>query len=269
MVLKDYAIRKKNKVNEELRLSVSKSKCFNQCKKQFQFNYLLKFPKKERDYHISGKFCHSTLEWFHNQYIAGSSLPYNTTMADAFKFAWSEYKEKMTPEMKKECWEIINNYLRSITGKKMTALSMEKRFELNIGENVILNGAIDFIKIDDDNVLHVSDYKTTKNKKYLVGDWFQLLTYCYVLYMEDPTITKIRASYILLRHNSEYITKEFVLDDFLVMKEKYIKYAELIRNEKEYAPTTSQLCNYCDYQEHCPKGLSMSREKTVYGEVAW
>ncbi len=256
-------------MTDELRLSVSKTKTFNQCRKQFEFNYILKLPKKERDYHILGKFCHATLEWFHNQYIEGCLLPYNTTMTDAFKFAWSEYKDKMTPEMKKECWEIINNYLRSITGKKMTALSMEKRFELPIGENIILNGAIDKISLDDDNILHVADFKTTKNKKYLVNDWFQLLTYCYVIYTEDPTITKVRASYILLRHNAELITKEFGLDEILSMKDKFISYAEQIRNEKEFAPTTSALCKFCDFQEHCPAGKSMSRDNSMYGEVSW
>ena len=253
----------------DLRLSVSKTKTFAQCKKQFEFNYILKFPKKERDYHVLGTFCHAALEWFHNQYIEGCLLPFNITMGDAFKFAWGQYKTKMTPEMKKEAWEILNNYLRSISGKKMTALAMEKRFELPIGENIILNGAIDKISLDEDNVLHVADFKTTKNKKYLVNDWVQLLTYCYVLWSEDQSLTKIRASYILLRHNSELITKEFELDEILTMKDKYLSFGQQIRDEKDYAPTLTQLCNWCDFQEHCPPGKTMSRDNSMYGEVAW
>src|SRR5277367_5500485 len=109
-------------MTEELRLSVSKTKTFAQCKKQYEFNYILKFPKKDRDYHVFGKFCHRVLEWFHLQYIDGCLLPYNVTMTDAFKVAWSEFKEKMTPEMKKECWEIVNKYLILITKDKKAGL---------------------------------------------------------------------------------------------------------------------------------------------------
>lgn len=261
-------------MSEDFRLSVSKSKSFNQCKKQYQFNYILKFPKKERDYHTTGKFCHAVLEFFHNQYIAGCLLPYNICMADAFKHAWSEYKEKMTPEMKTECWGIINDYLRSITGKKMNVLAMEQRFELNIGNNVILNGAIDKLSLDDDNVLHVADFKTTKNKKYLKNDWAQLLTYCYILAMEDKSLTKIRASYILLRHNAEYITKEFELDEIMVMKDIYLGYAEQIRNEKEFAATPNNLCSFCDFLEFCVPGKEKAGQNPmnntkIYGEVSW
>ena len=259
---------------EELRLSVSKTKTFNQCKKQFEFNYILKFPKKDRDYHTLGKFCHKVLEWFHLQYIDGCLLPYNVTMTDAFKVAWAEFKDKMTPEMKKECWEIVNKYLILITKDKKAGLpanviSAEKRFDFTIGDNVVLNGAIDRIQLDADGILHVADYKTTKNKKYLKDDWFQLLTYAYVLHHEDPSIKKVRGSYVLLRHDFEYITTEFSLKEIMSIEKKFKEYASQIRSEKEYTPTVSALCNWCDFQEHCPQGKSMSRDNSMYGEVSW
>jgi len=259
---------------EELRLSVSKTKCFEQCKKQFEFNYILKFPKKERDYHVLGKFCHGVLEWFHKQYIEGCLLPYNITMTDAFKATWEEYKEKMTPEMKKECWAIVDQYLRLVSsnkrdGKPFNVLAVEKRFELPLAGNIILNGAIDRVQLDDDDVLHVSDYKTTKNKKYLKDDWFQLMTYGMVLLNDQPDLKKIRVSYILLRHNFEYITKEFSAAELKGAEKKFIEYATQIRGAKEYPATTSALCNFCDFQEHCVEGKSMSRDNSMYGEVSW
>jgi RecB family exonuclease len=257
---------------DELRLSVSKTKTFNQCKKQFEFNYVLKMPKKTRDYHVLGSFCHQVLENFHKEYIAGCLLPYHISMTDAFKAAWSQYKDKMTPEMKAESWDIISGYLKSITGKKMDVLAVEKRFEINIGNNVVLNGAIDKIEFSDysdsgEKILHVSDFKTTKNKKYLKDDWTQLLTYAYVMSIEDPTITKVRASYILLRHNSELITKEFSLEDIKPIKEKYLQYAEQIRSETEYAPNPTILCGWCDYLDSCQIGQKQAR--VFSGETTW
>jgi len=261
-------------MTEDLRLSVSKTKTFKQCKKQFEFNYILKLPKKDRDYHIFGKFCHKALEWFHQQYIDGSQESYSTTMTQGFKEAWAEFKDKMTPEMKKECWDILNRYLAIVSKEKQSGLplnviSAEKRFDFAIADNIVLNGAIDRIQVDADNVVHVADYKTTKNKKYLKNDWFQLLTYAYVIITEDPSIEKVRGSYILLRHDFEYVTKEFNKDEILSVKDQYIEYARSINTEKEYEPTPTALCNYCDFLEHCPAGKSKAFNQQVYGEVNW
>lgn len=261
-------------MTEDLRLSVSKTKTFLQCKKQFEFNYILKMPKKDRDYHIFGKFCHRVLEWFHQQYLDGCLLPYNTTMTDAFKVAWEEYKDKMTPEMKKECWEIVDRYLRLITkdkqnGMPASVIKVEKRFDFKLADNLVLNGAIDRIQMDADDVIHVADYKTTKNKKYLKNDWFQLLTYAYVIISEDPSIKKVRASYILLRHDFEYVTKEFSKKEILEVKKLYEDYAAQILAEKEFEPNPTALCNYCDFLQLCPAGKSKAYDQQVYGEVNW
>jgi len=259
-------------MSEDLRLSVSKTKTFNQCKKQYQFNYILKFPKKDRDYHIFGKFCHQVLEDFHQAYITGCLLPYNITMTDCFKKVFAEYRQKMTPTMKKDCWEIINKYLKIVSEAKQNnsitnVLAVEKKFELAVSENVILNGMIDRIQIDADDVVHVADYKTTKNKKYLKNDWFQLLTYAYVIMSEDPSVKKVRASYILLRHDFEYITTEFEADEIMKIKDKYLEYAQQILSEKEFAPTTSMLCAYCDFLNSCDEG--MKKAQVFNGEVSW
>lgn len=260
--------------DEELRLSVSKTKTFLQCKKQYQFNYILKMPKKDREYHTVGKFCHRVLEVFHNYYIEGCLLPYNVAMGDAFKVAWAEYKSKMTPDMKKECWQIIDKYLRIITENKannlpLNVIACEKRFELPLTDNLILNGAIDKIERDADNIIHVGDYKTTKNKKYLKNDWFQLLTYAYVILNEDPSIEKVRASYILMRYDFELITTEFKKKEILSVKDQYVKYAEQMLSEKDFPPTPTALCSYCDFLEHCPAGKSKAFGQAIYGEVNW
>jgi putative RecB family exonuclease len=257
--------------NSILKLSVSKTKCFSGCNKQYYFSYVLKLPKKDRDYHVLGKFCHRVLEWFHQEYIAGCILPYNIAMADAYKVALSEYKDKMTDAMKKECYEIIDQYLQHITKNKFKVLSVEKRFELPINETVILNGAIDRIQIDDDNVLHLADYKTTKNKKYLKDDWFQLLTYAYVMLIEDPSLEKIRASYILMRHNFEYITKEFSKKDILKIKDQYEEYAKIIKDEKLFRPNPTVLCSWCDHLELCDEGKAfVNKSKNIkHGEISW
>jgi RecB family exonuclease len=148
-------------------------------------------------------------------------------------------------------------------------IDVEKRFDFTIADNLVLNGAIDRIQLDADNVIHVADYKTTKYKKYLKNDFFQLLTYAYVIVSEDPTIEKVRASYILLRHDFEYITTEFTKDEIMAVKGKYEEYAKQMLSEKEFTPNPTNLCNYCDYLDKCPAGKSKAFNQNVYGEVTW
>ena len=262
------------KLAEALRVSVSKTKTFLDCKAKYKFQYIEKLPKKDWDHHTFGKFCHKVLEFFHQQYLEGCLLPYNTTMNDAWKVAWAEYKDKMNPEMKKECWDLINKYLKLISTKKGAmpgnVIAVEKKFEFPVTENLILNGAIDRIQLDDDNVIHVCDYKTAKNKKYLKNDFFQLLTYAYVIVTEDPSIKKVRASYMLLRHDFEYMTMEFDLKEIMKVKDKFIDYANQMNSEKEFKPNPTALCNYCDFQQNCPEGKTKAyANQTLYGEVGY
>ncbi len=107
-------------------------------------------------------------------------------MGNAYKNANKEFGASMDADMKKEWWELIDKYLRIIANNKKNnslpnVIACEKNFNFELEENLILNGMIDRIQIDADNVLHVADYKTTKNKKYLKNDFFQLLTYAYAL----------------------------------------------------------------------------------------
>jgi len=259
---------------DEFRISVSKAKTFSDCKAKFKFCYVEKLPRKDWDFHVFGKFCHSVLEEFHKTYMEGCLLPYNIVMGDSFKKALAEYKDNMTPQMRKDCWDIIDKYLRMVTKEKnngtpANVIAVEKRFELPVGENIILNGAIDRIQLDADGIVHVGDYKTVKNKKYLKDDFFQLLTYAFVIMSEDPTITKVRASYILLRYDFEYITTEFKREDVMSVEKKYIDYVTAMVTEKNFTPNPTALCNFCDYQERCPEGKTKSYNKPVYGEVGY
>ncbi len=258
-------------MNKELRLSVSKTKTFIDCQKKYHFAYILKLPRKEFSFHTFGKFCHKVLEDFHIAYINGCEEPYNVTMTKCFKDAVEIYKNDMTSEMKRDCREIIAKYLKLVSEDNSVkkVFACEKTFELNVDNKIILNGMIDRLQIDDDNVLHVCDYKTTKNKQYIKNDWFQLLTYAYVLLCENPSLEKVRGSYILLRHNFEYITAEFSRDQILEVKDKYIKYADTILSETNFDPNPTPLCDYCDFLDSCEDGKLKTNKSVAYGPINW
>ena len=253
-----------------LKLSVSKTKTFIDCQKNYKFTYIDKFPRKTWDFHLFGTFCHNVLELFHLEYLNGSKEEYKAVMSKAFKTSVNEFKNQMEPKAIEECKVILGNYLKTIYKNGMPNVTgVEKRFELPIENTVLLNGAIDRIQIDPDGVLHIADYKSTKDKKYLVGDYFQLLTYCYVMLNEQPDLKKIRASYIMLRHNFEYLTEEFDAPKILAIKNKYMEYAKKIMSETEYAANPSFLCKFCSHLERCAEGSSRVKGAVFVGETNW
>jgi putative RecB family exonuclease len=259
-------------MSNELRLSVSKCKTFSSCKRKYKYTYIDKLPHKTWTFHSIGKFCHKVLEDFHNHYINGLNEPYNIVMSKAFKTAMSIYKKDINSDMKKECWNIINEYLKAISKKDNyfpNVLACEKNFELLVDNKFILNGCIDRLQLDADDVYHVLDYKTTKNKKYLKDDWFQLGAYAYIIASEDSDIKKIRASYVLLRHNFEHITTEFSINEILKIKDQFSEYVDLISVEKDFNPNPTRLCDWCDYVDICSKERNIVNFSSTYGEVEW
>lgn len=266
----------KPEVPLSLSLSVSKVKTFKDCKAKFRFAYVEKLPRKEWDFHIFGKFLHEILENFHKILIIDPAKAIHVVMTDCFAASSENWKGKITDEQKKESMGILSTYLKMLneevqSGTAPVFMEAEKDFYIDIDGKILLNGYIDRIQIDPDGVLHVADYKTTQNKKYLKKDFFQLLTYAFVMCLKDPNLQKVRTSYILLRHNFEKIIKEFTREEIMAVESEFLAYADSITSEKLYRAKTSPLCNYCDYLESCEAGKSFVNKDdiTKFGETSW
>lgn len=253
-----------------IKLSVSKSATFNSCKKKYQFTYIHKLPRKEWEHHIFGRFVHRILEIFHLTYINGSTESFAIVMSNAFNEAMVEFKGKINQSSKDEAYNICLKYLQRLNANKNEVskiLAVEKIFNLEINEKLILTGMIDRIQFDEDEIYHVIDYKTSKSKSYLKDDTLQLLTYAYVIYKENPDIEKVRVSYIMLRHDCEFITKEFKLEEILSVKDIYEKYANDIIKENEFPANPQKLCEYCDFIDACNDGKLYISKQYKTGRV--
>lgn len=250
---------KPDKNNNVLNLSVSKLKTFEDCKAKFKFSYIDKLPKKEWEFHAFGKFLHAVLEYFHLQLRDNPDQPLNLIMKDSYSKAKQAYESKLSKEKIKEIWDLCFVYLKNISEQRKNNLlpdflAAEKEFNINIENTILLNGFIDKIQLDPDKVLHVADYKTSKNDNYLKNDFFQLKTYAYVMFLSDPSLKKVRTSYVMARMNFKEVSREFTLDDVKEVEDYFLEKAALMRAENAYKPKTSRLCNFCDYLESCPEG---------------
>src|SRR3990167_1317248 len=251
-----------------LSLSVSKVKTFKDCKAKYRFCYIEKLPRKDWEFLIFGKFLHEILENHYRKILAGSVEPSNVILTASWKEAFANWKPKLTSAQISEAKEICSLFLQWLAANpnQPTVLGVEKEFYIDIDGKILLNGFIDKIQLDPDGVLHVSDYKTTKNKKYLKNDYFQLLTYAFVMCLEDPSIKKVRTSYILFRHGFESIVKEFDLKEIMSIEKTFLDYVDKIHDEKLFRPNPTFLCSFCDFLDICDSGLKIvGRESSKYG----
>lgn len=257
--------------NKKLVLSVSKTKTWTSCKAKYKFQYIEKLPQKEFLFLKIGKFVHKCLETFHKHYIDGKEGDYVSVMEYAIEDALKEFT--LTDEENIECRQYMNNYISLLNKEKpdyiKSILAVEKPFEIPVCEDIGVIGFIDRIQLDSDNILHVVDYKTSNSDKYLKNDWFQLLTYAYHLYLEDPTIKKVRGSYVMIKQNFKYITKEFNLDEILKVKDSYDEYGKKIKEEKLFRANPTRLCDYCSYLANCDSGKNFINRTKQFGEISW
>lgn len=254
------------------KISVSKDKTFESCKRKYQYNYILKLPKRSFTFFAFGKMLHMVLENFHKELLIDPAMNQSKVMARCFKEALKLEGPKFTDEEKRQAYDIVDEYLQLLSEQDTPAriIGVERQFSLDIEGVALLNGMIDRTQIDPDGVMHVIDYKTSKSMKYYEDDMFQLMVYAYVLMTEDPTLKTIRGSYMFLKHKFAMITRDFERDEVMKIGPKIIADAKAMQEETEFPANPSFMCNYCEFSESCSEGKAaiMPRiHKT--GQTTW
>ena len=255
-------------------LSVSKIKTFKTCKQKFRFDYIDRFPKKDWEHTIFGKFCHLVFELFAIELMAGYTGKDNALMSKCFNKALEEYGDRLSVDQLKESKVICNVFLKDrYEGIKNNTsykfLAVEEGFCLNINNKIYLNGFIDVIQEDADGMMHVADYKTSKSMEYLKKDLFQLKAYALIMFLKNPELKKIRCSYVMLKHNFARIQKEFTREQIMSMPKDFMKYFETITSEKLYRPSPGPLCKMCDFLDKCEAGKGYLQIDVSFGETDW
>ena len=256
-------------------VSYSKVTTYKDCPKKYKFAYIDKLPRVDKHYTIFGSFCHEVLEKFHKHYLEEKeTLPFVDVMQQSFKQARENWKEKITKDQLTEAYAIMLKYLMLVTEQSKEEapdiLSVEKKIWIPIEDEFIFYGFIDRVQRDKDGMLHVGDYKTTKDPKYL-KDRTQLLLYGYALLVEDDKLKTLRSSYILLKHDLKPMIAEHDVSELIEAKDKFVESWRKIKNDKLFRPTPIfWKCNMCDYVNHCKEGqkLIFSNKKT-YGKISW
>lgn len=240
---------------KEIVLSPSRIGTYKKCPRSYYYNYVAKLPRKEWDHFALGTFVHGVLEIFHMNFRQDTKeINLKKLMKDAFKQQKeASVKENivLTEEVLLQARDILMAYLKRTEDNGLGAeiLSLEEEFELDISEKYGVRGIVDRIDRDPDGVLHIKDYKTSKNMKYM--EPFQLQVYGIFLLNKYPETDFFRGSYIMLRHDSMLISYDLNIEDVIKNKNIVIDYATRILEEQRWIAKPSGLCNWCDYQAIC------------------
>jgi RecB family exonuclease len=248
--------RNKDKDIIELILSASRVKTYQQCARKYYYNYIEKLPRKDWLHFDLGTLVHGVLEYFHADFRTDSkrsALNLKKTMKEAFK------KQRETMEKEKpldhgillEARDLLSEYLKRMESEGIGSeiIALEDNFRIDLSEKFGVQGYVDRIDRDQDGVLHIKDYKTNKNRKYM--EPFQLKTYGIYLLDKFPETEKFRGSYVMMRFGGMLISYDFNKEDVIKIQKKLIEYAQYISEEERWLAKPSRLCDWCDFKSPC------------------
>ena len=280
--MSDIKKTEKQNINYDKIYSPSKLGLFEKCPKSYQFNYLdpiyskmksdlNKMPENIFSFFTLGRAVHNAITlFFHAQEEERSWENLKNTL----KVTWTSeaQRNKKMPlgkwggfksiEQEREAYNqallmLKNFFSMQIKDSKIVYLpTSDIRHSIKdyqdlitpINEDFDISGKFDLITENEDESLHIIDFKTGKNED---SDSFQLKFYK-VLAEEKFKKPASKASFFFLRSGSR---KEFELDaqDTDDLKSEIIKKIDLINQTKEFKPKPSNFCKFCIFKTFCPE----------------
>jgi putative RecB family exonuclease len=246
--------------------SHSKIETFEQCKLKFKYRYIDKIiPEiaKSIEAHLGG-VVHKTLEWLYIQ-IMEKRIP---SINDVISFYSEKWQENYSPDMPifnktltaKDYFnrgvEFLVNYYMKYHPFQDNTIATEKRIEINLDKNgeKKLIGFIDrLVNNIENNEIEIHDYKTgsslvTKEK---VENSRQLSIYSLAIKEIFGKDKKVCMVWHFLAHDMKICLRK-TNEDLENLKKMIIELIDNIEKTRDFPPTKSQLCYWCEYMDICP-----------------
>jgi len=244
--------------------SNSKIETFEQCRLKFKYRYIDKIiPEvaKGIEAHL-GSMVHQTLEWLYIQ-VLKKSIP---TIDDVISFYSQEWQENYSLDMPivnktmsvKDYFnrgvEFLVNYYMKYRPFQDNTIATEKKIEIdldNSGKKLI--GYIDRLAHNlENNEIEIHDYKTgnTLMTKEKVESSRQLSIYSLAVKEMFGKEKNVCMIWHFLAHDMKICLRK-TNDELEKLKKEIIELIEEIEKTKDFPPTKSQLCHWCEYKNIC------------------
>jgi putative RecB family exonuclease len=246
--------------------SHSRLSSFENCRKQFEFRYVLKIPSESESIEgFVGKRVHEILERLY-LFVGRGQVPGVEKVVDRYQKLWEETYDpervrivrEGTPlsfyrELGERC--LRGYYVRHYPFDEGETLGIEKRviFPLDDAGEYQMQGIIDRISRARDGTIEVHDYKTgarVPSQKMLDQDR-QLALYQIGLAREYGEDVPFRLVWHYVANNQTR-TSTRTPDDLAALRTSTIKIIDEIQEASEFPPRKIALCNWCEYKSRCP-----------------
>ena len=272
----------KEKIDYHKIYSPSKLEMFEKCPKSYHFYYLdpiyskmkselKKMPENIFSFYTLGRAVHNAITLF---FHAPKEEQNWENLKKILKETWtSEFQWNKKPPLGE--WGGFKNLEEEKDAYKQALLMLKNFFRMRaknlkieylptpdlrhsiqdyqnlikpLNENFDISGKFDLIIQNEDETLHVVDFKTGKNEN---NNNFQLKFYK-VLAEENFKKPVSKASFYFLKSGS---VKAFNLNNQTTknLKREILEKIDLINQTKEFKPRPSSLCKFCLFKNFCPE----------------
>lgn len=222
---------------ENMYLSVSKIKTFENCKLKYKWQYVDKIykPAPPTEEQLFGSYLHRFLELYKKKEISDI-----VKLLDE-EIGRTEIKDNVLIEA-------ITNTVGFL--KRFEGLPSEEEKKVSATfKGIKLGGKID--KLYRNHSLIIIDFKTSK-KFYPGFNDLQLKFYSLAMsLMEDIDVSNI-TNIIYFARPDKYEQKKFSQQDIGYFKEYLLDVAERMNNERNFPAQPNKLCDFCPYKDTCP-----------------
>ncbi len=238
-------------VQTPIRLSYSSISTYELCPLQYKLRYLDGRPGRRTPALAFGESLHEALRRFHAQ-----PVPVPPTPAQLMGYLDDSWERSAFGSKDEErayrdhAREVLAAYHKDNAPAFRVPVALEQRFQIDV-DGVTVSGVIDRMDRHPDGSYEIVDYKTNRRlppRKYVERD-LQLSIY-YLAAWEVWGILPARLTlYFLLPGQPMTVTRK--PEDLGATRSRIAEVAEGIRAGR-FAPQENRLCDWCDYQAHCP-----------------
>lgn len=260
-----------------MHISYSALDTYKTCPLKYKFQDIDKIRAPKNVEQIFGGLIHSALKYMFER---NPLYPTLSQVVDFFRNAWDQQKTLIKNEdvYFKEGISLLERFYKRNQPWNFNVVDLESRFEVDLedqkaGEKHVLTGVIDRIdKNHNDDSYEIIDYKTTRKMpgQDNIDKDLQMSIYHLGLLKRWPHLDpgKIKLSFYYLKHGEKISTsrdksqleetKKFILKNINEIKER-------IKNNFDFPPLPSGLCDWCGYKQMCPmwKHLYSSHQPSV------
>jgi DNA helicase II / ATP-dependent DNA helicase PcrA len=237
---------------EPLQLSPSAVDNYRTCPQRYLFGYLWSLKEGPKATLNFGSIMHNTIKRFVGELRKGNKLAFEEVQR-IYEMEWRSvgFEDKyQEAEYKKDGIEQLRAFYADLMAAPPRVLEQEKRFELPLGDNVIVTGRMDQVNALGRNDVEIVDYKTGKPKKEKDARKDLQLSIYALAAREIFELNPVRLIFHYLLNNQVQATTRDAkqLDD---AQKLVLEAAEDIR-AGEFAAKPGFVCRSCAYRPICP-----------------